>query len=499
MLDSVRLRLALWHTAVLAVFLGVFALATYLFLQSTTRRRAQEYLDSSAAAFVLDLNAETEDAAFDSAALSSATSEFRVRDLAAIIYDARGSVIAMSSHSVAGAPQLRRRVTPSTRALDVAKLGTAIRSLGSITRPVNVTIPGAGGGYRASITPITFGARSYRVAVVQSRHTEAETLEDARTAYLVAIPIMLIAAGLAGFFLAKRSLAPVAEMSEHAARITAANLDDRLPVVNPRDELGQLANVINALLSRVHTAFDQQRRFMADASHELRTPVAIMRSEADVALAIPERSSDEYREALGVVASTGERLSTIVNELFLLARADAGQQPLRRSTLYLDELIGDCVRSVRALAHQSDVALRVVIDDVDVVFEGDDELLRRLLTNLIENAIKYSGSGATVTISLKDAPDGYRVSVRDTGPGIAPEVQPHVFERFFRADTARSLAVRGADAGGSGAGLGLPIARWIAEAHGGTLNLASSSLAGSEFVLWLPWSPKHVHQAQDED
>jgi signal transduction histidine kinase len=317
-------------------------------------------------------------------------------------------------------------------------------------------------------------------------------------AYLVAIPLMLVAAAFGGSLLAKHSLAPVAEMSRHAARISAANLDDRLPVANSRDELGQLGTVLNALLARVHTAFIQQRRFMADASHELRTPVSIIRAESEVALGSDIRSPKEYRESLGVVRDASARLSLIVNELFLLARADAGEQPFTFSTLYLDELVDDCARSVRALAVRSHVDLHVVTHDVDVAFEGDDEMLRRLVTNLLENAVKYSREGAEVTITLSKAPGGYRLSVRDTGEGIAPEAQPHVFERFFRADTARSHQLHGAQSSGSGAGLGLAIARWIAEAHGGTLNLVASSPAGSEFVLWLPASPAGEEPATNQ-
>lgn len=486
MLHSVRARLAAWHTLVLGVLLSVFALAAYLFLQSTTARRAQEYLDSSAAAFVLDLYAEREDAPPDSASVAMAAAEFRVRDLAAIVFDTRGRLIGMGSNAV---PPASGDTTESSQwepAIDLASLAAATQRLGSITHPVSFTLPDAEGGYRTLLTSVTLGGRQYRVAVVQSRHAEAETLEDARTAYLVAIPLLLLAAGIAGSFLAKRSLAPVRVMSEQAARISAANLDDRLPVANPRDELGQLATVFNDLLSRVHVSLTQQRRFMADASHELRTPVAIMRGEAEVALAVPERPSDEYRESLGVVGHTAARLSNIVNELFLLARADAGQQPLRRNALYLDDLASECVRSVRVLALGAGVTVHFESDDVDMVFEGDDELLRRLVTNLVENAVKYSDRGGQVTVSLLTEPDGYRLSVRDNGCGVPPEAQAHIFERFFRADVARSRGLDGAGTSGSGAGLGLAIAQWVAEAHGGSLVLARSSSAGSEFVLRLP-------------
>ncbi|MEO7104335.1 MAG: ATP-binding protein, partial [Gemmatimonadaceae bacterium] len=272
---------------------------------------------------------------------------------------------------------------------------------------------------------------------------------------------------------------------ERAARIGATDLSARLPVRNPHDELGQLALVLNGLLSRVDHSLDQQRRFMADASHELRTPVSIMRAEAEVALSADERTPKEYRDSLRVIVDTSARLSVVVNDLFLLARADAGQQPLSRSALYLGELLSDCGRSLRALAERSGVVILPVLDG-DAPFNGDDEMLRRLITNLLDNAVKYAGSGSTITMTLSAAPDAYSISVRDTGPGVPIEAQAHLFERFFRADVARSRAASGSGSTGGGAGLGLAIAKWVAEAHGGRLTLAKSSPAGTEFALWLP-------------
>jgi len=223
---------------------------------------------------------------------------------------------------------------------------------------------------------------------------------------------------------------------------------------------------------------------MADASHELRTPVSIIRAAGEVALDGDVRTPDEYRDSLRVVTETAARLSTIVNELFLLARADAGQQPLRRTELYLDELVGDCVRAVRALALRSGIVIRAETD-IDAPFTGDEELLRRLVTNLLDNAVKYSGPGSTVTVTLSETVDAYCLRVRDTGPGIPIEAQSRLFERFFRADPARSRAAAG-DLRGGGAGLGLAIAQWIAGAHGGRLVLTETSPAGTEFALWLP-------------
>jgi two-component system OmpR family sensor kinase len=492
MFDSVRSRLALWHTGVLAILLTGFSLAAYLFLERTTDARAEVYLSSAAAGFATELSVERQDARSDTAAAAASAGEFHARDLGVFIFDDSGRRIATSSDRLPGserAPNSARGPggSESEPALDTARLRVAAMGLdprmGSSQQRM-FTFPDAKGGYRVSLALVPVGSEVYRVAVAQSRHSEAEILQNARVACLVAIPIVLLAAGVGGSFLAKRSLAPVRAMSERAARISATTLSERLPVANPRDELGQLAIVLNALLSRVDHSLEQQRRFMADASHELRTPVSIMLAEAEVALGWDARTSEEYRDSLRVVGETAARLGTVVNELFLLARADAGQQPLRRGPLYLDELVGDCVRSVRALALRSGAVIHSC-GTVDASFDGDDELLRRLITNLLDNAVKYSGSGSTITVTLSESPDAYRVSVRDNGPGIPVESQPHLFERFFRADVARSRSAGGSGAGG-GAGLGLAIARWVAEAHGGQLVLVNSSLAGTEFAALLP-------------
>jgi two-component system, OmpR family, sensor kinase len=277
----------------------------------------------------------------------------------------------------------------------------------------------------------------------------------------------------------------VARMSATASRIGAANLHERLPVANERDELGRLALVINGLLARLDVSFEQQRQFMADASHELRTPIAIMRSEAEVALAEPESSSQELRESIRIFKDETKRLTGIVEDLFLLARADAGQYKLTSKEFYLDELAGEVTRAVRALAAEKGLTLQLDAT-AEMPFRGDENLVRRLLLNLVDNAIKYTPRGGAVTVSCETHGKRYIVTVSDTGPGIPAEAQPHIFDRFYRADSARSRAEQDSAGLTSGAGLGLSIARWVAEAHEGTLELLRSSAAGSVFELILP-------------
>jgi heavy metal sensor kinase len=295
------------------------------------------------------------------------------------------------------------------------------------------------------------------------------------------IPVAILLASGGGYFLARKSLAPVVAMSSQAGRIGAANLHERLAIQNERDELGHLARSFNDLLDRLNQSFERQRRFMADASHELRTPVAILRGEAEVALSQQQRSLEEYRESLSILHHEAERLTHIVEDLFTLTRADAGQHPLQLSDLYLEELIGECVHSARTLALGKKISLSFE-GAVESPIHADESLLRRMILNLLDNAIKYTPEGGRVTVTCEREGEFYALRITDTGAGIPAELQPRIFERFFRADKARSRS----ESDGGGAGLGLAISRWIAEAHQGRLELTRSDATGSTFTAYLP-------------
>jgi heavy metal sensor kinase len=324
--------------------------------------------------------------------------------------------------------------------------------------------------------------------VSQSLREQTAALDEARTALMLGLPVALVLATAGGYALARKSLSPVDAMAAHAASIGAGTLHERLPAPRADDELGRLAAVFNSLLERLDQSFQRQRQFMADASHELRTPVAIVRGEAELALSRPERAEADYRAALRTVGHEARRLSQIVNDLFLLARAEAGERQLHRSSLYLEELVGDCVASVRTLAAERRITL-CYSPEAELPFTGDDKLLRRLVVNLLDNAIKYTPEGGRVDVDLSGPGDGVpgaRITVRDTGRGIPDADRERVFERFYRV---RDAATDGGLGDGSGAGLGLPIAAWVAQAHGGTLRIEESGPGGTTFVAELPTSP----------
>jgi signal transduction histidine kinase len=276
-------------------------------------------------------------------------------------------------------------------------------------------------------------------------------------------------------------------MSERASRISAATLHERLPVGRTDDEPGRLALAFNALLGRLDEAFDQQRQFVADASHELRTPVAIVSGEAQLALSRDDRSPQELRTALETIRGEADRLQHIVSDLFLLARADAREPMLSLVPLYLGELAAESVTSMATLASSKQIALTYG-GPMDLPVRGDEQLLRRLVMNLIDNAIKYTPAGGRVSVTGSSLGARHLLRVCDTGIGIPADDQPKIFERFYR--------VNGASAAGalppatptvsSGAGLGLAIAHWIADAHGGDLSLEKSDAGGTTFLLSLP-------------
>ena len=315
------------------------------------------------------------------------------------------------------------------------------------------------------------------IVVAESKLDLIDQMRALRKIFLLSLPAMLLMAGFAGHVLARKSLTPIAEMTTQAERISAENLHERLPIKNKNDELGRLALVFNDLLARIKSSFDGMRQFTADASHELRTPLAIIRGEADVALS-QDREPDEYRETLAIIQDEARLLSGIVDDMLSLARADAGQRRLKLEEVYLNDLIEECVRSARALASNKNLSLNLESSD-DTAFRGDEELLRRMIVNLLDNAIKYTPDGGSVSVKLWRENCLVKFRVTDNGIGIPAESAGRVFERFYRVDKARSRAE-------GGIGLGLSIVKWIAEAHHGSISLESAPERGSSFTVSLP-------------
>jgi heavy metal sensor kinase len=479
----VRVRLTLWYTAVLALVLVALSLITYFIFWRSTLQRTDMNLSELSEAFLTTLDAEVKDQSGpDSLKLAGvvAITEHRFRDHVFAIFDDAGKIV-VSSQDVP--PAASATSTSTSRPLSSHSFQRFFDASSRSDRLFG-EVKGGEDGYRGFARHFSSGGKTYTLFILQSLHPQQEMLEEVASTFAWVIPIALLLASAGGYFLARKSLAPVVAMSSQAGRIGAANLHERLAVQNDRDELGQLARSFNSLLDRLSESFERQRRFMADASHELRTPVAILRGEAEVALSQQARSLEEYRESLGVLYHEAERLTHIVEDLFTLTRADAGQYPLQPRDFYLDELVGECVHSARTLALAREISLNFE-ETPEAPIRADESLLRRMILNLLDNAIKYTSETGRVTVTCRRAGEEYVLSITDTGGGIPAELQPRIFERFFRADKARSRE----ENGGSGAGLGLSISRWIAEAHHGRLELTRSDSIGSTFTAYLPAPP----------
>jgi heavy metal sensor kinase len=293
---------------------------------------------------------------------------------------------------------------------------------------------------------------------------------------VVGVLLTLLVAGASGWFLAGRALGPIDRITQAAERISAHDLSKRLHLQLPDDELGRLAGAFDAMIARLDQAFERQRRFTADASHELRTPLGAIRAQAEVALTRP-RSPDYYEHVLGSIRDETGRLTRLAESLLLLARADANETFALRA-LDLEDLVAEVGASVAPRARAAQVYLSVQVDGCPPV-SGDAPWLTQLLLNLLDNAIRHTAPGGRLELALGSAHGGALVQVRDTGEGIPAGHLAHVFERFYRADAARARAT-------GGAGLGLAICLWIAQAHGGTLTLQSRVGVGTTASLWLP-------------
>ncbi|HUI74819.1 MAG TPA: heavy metal sensor histidine kinase [Candidatus Acidoferrum sp.] len=475
MLDSVRIRLTAWYAAVLTCVLFFLASATYFILAKNSIRRADNALMELADSFLTTVHAELHDQRGPDAieyALHAAMSEHNFRDFTFAVFDQQGKLIA-TSEPPALSSSTERDAAEILGKLDIGNSAGA-NAFQSIER--------GGRRYRSYARRFQANDKTYALFVIESLHREEEFLEAVRDTFAFTIPLAILLAGIGGYFLARRSLSPVVAMSAKAGRISASNLHERLPVKHEKDELGHLAVSFNQLLDRLDDSFERQKRFVADASHELRTPVAILCGEAEVALSRPDRTLEDYRGSLDVLRAEAAHLKRLVEDLFTLARADAGQYPLSPADFYLDELVTGCCHTIRTLALAKQINITCESPQ-ELLIRADEALLRRMLLNLLDNAIKYTPAGGSVTVRCARGESEYRLSVSDTGCGISPELQPRIFERFFRADRARG---RGENDGG--AGLGLAICRWIAEIHRGRIEFRGSQSEGSTFIVHLPVS-----------
>jgi len=289
---------------------------------------------------------------------------------------------------------------------------------------------------------------------------------------------VVLALGLAGgWWVSTRALSPIAAISAAAARISTGDLAQRIQTADTSSELGNLARVLNDTFARLQASFERQARFTADASHELRTPVSVVLTQTQSALA-RERPAAEYRESLAACQRAAQRMRRLTESLLTLARLDSGEATATRARCDLDRLARDAAELLRPIAEEQKVTLEV--ESVPTHCEGNAEQLGQVVTNLVSNAICYNHPGGSVRVKVAAEPGAAILTVTDTGQGIAPEDLPYVFERFYRADNSRNRRA------GGGAGLGLAICKAIADAHHAALQVTSAQGQGSTFALRIP-------------
>jgi heavy metal sensor kinase len=460
---SIRLRLTIWYGAVLAAVLVLFGGAVYLLMGQELLARIDAALEGEFLEIVDDVEAIP-----DRDKLERQLSRRLARHGG---YEFQ--VVGKSWEAPVRSDRLRERGLPvptipaSLMRLDfeTAPLGARSLALGPLGRwrVASRLLPGADGPVVAQVAA--------PLAAVD--HELAELL----TVLLLAGPLALAAALGGGYLLARKALAPVDRMAAVADQITATRLDRRLDVPNPDDELGRLDRTLNGMIARLERSFDEVRRFTADAAHELRTPLAVLRSAAEYSIRAP-RSAEQYVRAQEDQLEEIDRLTRLVEGLLFLSRGDAGHGAPAFQTVHLDHVIRDVADDMQPIAGKKGLTLATG-DLTACPVRGDESQLRRLFFNVLDNATKYTPPGGAVTIQSESRDGEIHVVVADTGVGIPAEHLPRVFDRFYRIDPAP-----GVDSEGSG--LGLAITRAIAEGHGGTVRIDSTPGHGTRVTLRLP-------------
>lgn len=440
---SVRLRLTLWYTIALALIVLVFSFSVYLFVKGRLFQQLNLQLEKDYSAIAGEISEELGDAR--ELEPESSTKLFLLVQGKNIYYQT-GLYQKAELPVILSAPSVKYQ-----------------------------TVRAASGKRFRLMTGPTKSGLLLTVAL------DEETLwSGLHTLFLIlalALPSALILAALGGSILASRLLKPVAAMAHQAEKINAENLSERLPIQNPEDEFGKLASIFNHTLTRLQNAFERLQRFTADASHELRTPLTALQSVGEVALQ-EDLDAGAYRDRIGSMLEETARLTRLVDSLLLLTRADRGELLLSRKEHDVTKLVEKAVEDMRIMAEEKNQRLMTSLQSGT---KGcvDEDTLRRALVNVLDNAIKYTPQGGTISVQLQEGEGQLIIEVTDTGPGIAAAHREKIFDRFYRIEKDRSREI-------GGAGLGLAITKWAVEANGGRIELESKQNHGSTFRILLP-------------
>jgi heavy metal sensor kinase len=462
---SIRVRLTGWYALVLSLMLVVYATATFLAVRNE---------------FVEQLDEQLHDEFETAEGFLTPTPDGRIVWSGEKRHDPdndedRGSDV----WSAGGEPIYR---SGASAALPPVALAAASAQPRYDSMVVN------GRHWRTLIGTSLVGGRSVVLRASRSEERLRAQLWEVLVVLVLGLPVVVALAGVGGYVLARRALSPIDHLATEARRITAERLHERLSVPNQHDEIGRLAAVINETFARLESSFEQLRRFTADASHELRTPLSVIRSIGENGLG-ETRTPAEYKEAMGSMLEEVDRLTNLVDTLLRLSYGDAGTVRLSRAAFDLGQLTRDVVSSLAILAEERNQRLKVDVAD-GVVVSADRLVLREAITNVVDNAIKYSPQASAIDIRLRGAENRALLTVADEGSGIATEHRERIFDRFFRLDEGRSR-----DEGGTG--LGLAIAKWAVEVNGGHITVGSGANGGSVFSIVLPTGATPMVNATD--
>lgn len=446
---SLRTRLLLWYTVTFAAGLLLFAVLIWIGVRHTLSADLDHWLSAQAAGLERFLR-----------------QELRSTNEAGVVEEAREFSTALPAGSGLQVFDEGGRVLFSRPATS----GAVPHRVGEVVTTVWADMP-----VRVMAREATILGRHYRIALWRSASDVDEALRRLAGLLITLAPVLLVLSAAGGWWLSRRALAPVDEITAAARTVSLQALSARLPVPPHEDELRRLSEAWNGMLGRLEDSARRLNRFTADASHELRTPLAVMRTTAELALR-HERSGAEYREALEGIRASSEEMSGLIENLLEIARADAGQVPASRARLDLNSLVVEAAAQVRPLAAGKAIGIETVCDG-SLVVEGDRGQLRRLLLIVADNALKFTPEGGQVAIHARREGASCVVEVSDTGCGISAEDLPRIFDRFYQTDAARSQG---------GSGLGLALAQWIVSNHGGTIGAESRPGAGTRITIRLP-------------
>ncbi|MGD9099013.1 MAG: ATP-binding protein [Anaerolineae bacterium] len=475
---SIRLRLTLWYTAVLASILLIFGVAIFQTFQSFLNRQVDRTLEEIA----LDLqSADTvmpPSFFLDERFSLSRLPAFGLSAVYVQVWDAQGELLAWSDNAAGRPfpldPQMIAEKSRHRRLRDVVNEDPkVIEILRVLTVPRFATVnDGQPNGW-------------FQIA------TSLEAIHNTRQELLYILVrgsiVGVLVSALMGALLAQRALSPIHAATQTAVQITRADdLGRRIPHLGPPDEVGQLVGAFNEMLERLERIFRAQQRFVADVSHELRTPLTTVRGNIDLL----RRMGGADLASLNAIQDEADRMVRLVGDLLMLARADAGRLPIAHEIVEIDAVLVEVAQQARLLGGDRlyiDVECPPLDYGEPLTVLGDIDRLKQLLLNLSDNAIKHTPDGGRVSLCLAQSDGWVRLTVADTGTGIPPEDLPHIFDRFYRAEKSRwRKPATNQDSPGIGAGLGLSIARWIAEAHNGRIEVQSELGKGSAFHVWLP-------------